>query len=248
MQDSLGGQHFALAAEAAVVLLLGSGRLHHRAHPRFTTLVGEQHSNQRFAIDPVGLHPPAPARCGNRGRIDNVAFNSFILQHPINPETIESSLLDDDEREDPSRPCPRLLLELRKALKQPGHIAATYSILRHLFSAARRQRGDQPTGSAQFQRDEDSAKVGADGTQCFGSVDCSLHGRLQGGCGGSNLTLPDSRSLSTTRHGISKRSMCRPIRTWNRGRLTRMGEMSDEYAHLLHRGSGGSMYTRKAYA
>src|SRR3977135_1919005 len=33
-----------------------------------------------------------------------------------------------------------------------------------------------------------------------------------------------------------------------RGRLTRLGEMSDEYAQPLHRGSGGSMYTRKAHA
>jgi hypothetical protein len=33
-----------------------------------------------------------------------------------------------------------------------------------------------------------------------------------------------------------------------RGRLTSMGEMSEEYAHLLHRGSSGSMYTKKARA
>src|ERR1700730_7396217 len=33
-----------------------------------------------------------------------------------------------------------------------------------------------------------------------------------------------------------------------RGRLTRLGEMSEEYTQLLHRGSGGSMYTRKAHA
>ena len=47
----------------------------------------------------------------------------------------------------------------------------------------------------------------------------------------------------------SKRSMCRPTRKWNWGRLTRMGDFtSDECAHLLHRGSGGSMYTRKAHA
>src|SRR5215469_6308306 len=46
----------------------------------------------------------------------------------------------------------------------------------------------------------------------------------------------------------SKRSMCRPTRKWNRGRLTRMGEPSEEYTQLLHRGSGGSMYTRKARA
>jgi len=46
----------------------------------------------------------------------------------------------------------------------------------------------------------------------------------------------------------SKMSMCRPTRRPFRGRLTRLGEMSEEYAPLLHRGSGGSMYTRKAHA
>src|SRR5207244_5877965 len=46
----------------------------------------------------------------------------------------------------------------------------------------------------------------------------------------------------------SKMSMCRPTRRPFRGRLTRLGEMSEEYAQPLHRGSGGSMYTRKARA
>ena len=46
----------------------------------------------------------------------------------------------------------------------------------------------------------------------------------------------------------SKRSMCRPTRPPNRGRLLRSGEMSEEYAQPLHRGTGGSMYTRKAHA
>ena len=46
----------------------------------------------------------------------------------------------------------------------------------------------------------------------------------------------------------SKRSMCRPTRSPFRGRLIRLGEMSEEYAQPLHRGSGGSMYTRKAHA
>src|SRR5262249_6377124 len=41
----------------------------------------------------------------------------------------------------------------------------------------------------------------------------------------------------------SQMSMCRPARRACRGRLTRLGEMSEEYAHLLRRGSGGSMYT-----
>src|SRR5262249_55383084 len=57
--------------------------------------------------------------------------------------------------------------------------------------------------------------------------------------GFSDLTLSERRSLSR-RHGISKRSMCRPTRPPNRGRLIRLGEMSEDYAQPLHRGTGGS--------
>src|SRR6478736_5530993 len=39
-----------------------------------------------------------------------------------------------------------------------------------------------------------------------------------------------NQSPPTTRHGISKRTICRPIRTWNRGRLTRLGDTSEDYA------------------
>ena len=46
----------------------------------------------------------------------------------------------------------------------------------------------------------------------------------------------------------SKRTMRRPTRQPFRGRLIRLGEVEQEYAQLLHRGSGGSMYTRKAHA
>src|ERR1700729_3837349 len=42
--------------------------------------------------------------------------------------------------------------------------------------------------------------------------------------------------------------MCRPTRQRYRGRLVRLGEMSEDYAQPLHRGSGGSTYTRKAPA
>jgi hypothetical protein len=44
----------------------------------------------------------------------------------------------------------------------------------------------------------------------------------------------------------SKRTMCRPTRQRYRGRLLQQGEMSDDYAQPLHRGSGGSTHTRKA--
>jgi hypothetical protein len=39
----------------------------------------------------------------------------------------------------------------------------------------------------------------------------------------------------------SKRTMCRPTRRPYRGRLKWLGEMSEEYAQLLHRGIGGGM-------
>src|SRR6202021_1855624 len=65
--------------------------------------------------------------------------------------------------------------------------------------------------------------------------------------GVSDLMLPNRRSLPTP-HGISKRTMRRPTRQRYRGRLIRLGEMSDDDAQPLHRGSGGSTYTRKAHA
>src|SRR6267378_450665 len=83
--------------------------------------------------------------------------------------------------------------------------------------------------------------------QWFGFVSPDVHGQLQKWTV-AILTLMRNRSPPTTRHGISKRTMCRPTRQPFRGRLIRLGEMSEEYAQLLHRGSGGSMYTRKAHA
>ena len=41
--------------------------------------------------------------------------------------------------------------------------------------------------------------------------------------------------------------MCRPTRTTYRGTLIRPGEMSEDDAQPLHRGSGGSTHTRKAH-
>jgi hypothetical protein len=61
--------------------------------------------------------------------------------------------------------------------------------------------------------------------------------------------IGDSASVqATTRVNVeqaSKRKMCRPIRLPYRGRLKQLGELSEEYGQLLHRGIGGGMYTRK---
>ena len=46
----------------------------------------------------------------------------------------------------------------------------------------------------------------------------------------------------------SKRPMRRPTRQPFRGRLIRLGYERNEYAQSLRRGSGDSMYTRKAHA
>ena len=43
-------------------------------------------------------------------------------------------------------------------------------------------------------------------------------------------------------------TMCRPTRLQFRGRLIRLGEMSEDDAQPLHRGTGGSTHTRKARA
>jgi hypothetical protein len=47
---------------------------------------------------------------------------------------------------------------------------------------------------------------------------------------------------------VSKRTMRRSTRQPFRGRLIRLDEMSEGYVQTLRRGSGGGMYTRKAYA
>ena len=53
-------------------------------------------------------------------------------------------------------------------------------------------------------------------------------------------TAPSERAEQT-----SKRTMCRPTRQRYRGRLVRLGEMSEDDAQPLP-GSGGSTYTGKA--
>src|ERR1035438_5010658 len=76
-------------------------------------------------------------------------------------------------------------------------------------------------------------------------------GNLNGKCS-SVSRIGDSASVqAATRVNVeqaSKRKMCRPIRLPYRGRLKQLGDLSEEYAQLLHRGIGGGMYTRKAYA
>jgi hypothetical protein len=67
-----------------------------------------------------------------------VALDPFGLQHPVDPEAVQTGLLDDDNREISAGPCSRFLLELSEPSEQAGDIAGLNRMLRRLLPAARR--------------------------------------------------------------------------------------------------------------
>ena len=133
----------------------------------------------------AGRSSPAVAAAKLRSRRDR--RRDFRCLHSPAHDESRSRQDDHDDRTEPHLSCPRFLSELRKARQQPGDVAATYRVLRHLLSVGWRQRRDQPARSAEFQRDEDRAKIGPDGGRCFELVSCSFHGRLQSGWFGEQL-------------------------------------------------------------
>src|SRR5208282_3736040 len=68
------------------------------------------------------------------------------------------------------------------------------------------------------------------------------------GLSGSVRSAQQWASLPRYAEQVSKRTMCRPTRQRYRGRLSRLGEMSEDGTQPLHRGTGGSTYTRKVRA
>ncbi|GGC06555.1 hypothetical protein GCM10011494_26470 [Novosphingobium endophyticum] len=143
MLGALDDQHLALAADATPIFLLDAGWPDHSADAWFASLVGEQSTDQRFAIDLVRLRTSASAGCGDRRRVNDMALDTFVLQDPVDPETIETRLLDDDKPEFLSGSRLRLRTKLGEALHQPGNIASADNMLRHPLAGAWRQRRDQ---------------------------------------------------------------------------------------------------------
>src|SRR5258708_944245 len=90
-----------------------------------------------------------------------MAFDTIVLQQAVDPKSVKTRFLYCDDRNDLACANLRLFHELRKPRPQSSDIAAANRMLRHLFSAARRQRCNQPSRSTEFQRDEDRTKVGA---------------------------------------------------------------------------------------
>jgi hypothetical protein len=137
--DPFGRQRLALATDPAPILLVWGRRLDHRTHPGLAPLVGQQGANQGFAIDLVGLRPPTPPGCRDRGGIDDMALDPFLLQDAVDPEPVQPRFLDDDDGKDLPRPSAGFLLELGQARQERGDVTAGNRMLGHLLTAARRE-------------------------------------------------------------------------------------------------------------
>lgn len=73
-----------------------------------------------------------------------MAFDPLGLQDAMDPEAVETRLLNDHKRKVPAGARLCLVLKLGKACQQSCDIAAAYRMFRLLFPTARRQRRDQP--------------------------------------------------------------------------------------------------------
>src|SRR5690606_21072475 len=111
---ALGDQSPALATVATSVLLFGAWCMHHRADSWFATLVGQQSSQQDLAVQPVRLGSPALTRGRDRRRIDDMTIHALALQNAMNPESIQSCLLNRDEGIHLAGPNPSPLLQSRQ--------------------------------------------------------------------------------------------------------------------------------------
>jgi len=58
-----------------------------------------------------------------------VAFDPFILQHAVDPETVEAGFMNDDDRNVAARLRYSFLSKLSEALQQPSDIAAVPTCL-----------------------------------------------------------------------------------------------------------------------
>jgi hypothetical protein len=117
------------------------------AHPWFAALVGEKRPQQRLPDKPVRLGAPAPPRRRDRSGIDHMALNAVLLQNTVQPEPVQPSFLDRDDRIALAGPGRRLAPEVCEQLHQAGNIAGRDAMLGHLLAFARRKRRYQPNSN-----------------------------------------------------------------------------------------------------
>src|SRR3954447_17135948 len=120
--DPFGCQGLALPTDPAPILLVWGRSLDHRTNPGPPPLGGQRGGNRGFAVDLVGLRPPAPTGRGDGGGIDDMALDPFALQDAVDPEPVQPRFLDDDDGKDLPRPGAGLLLELRQARQESGDV------------------------------------------------------------------------------------------------------------------------------
>ena len=126
-------------------------------------------ASQGLAVELVRLGPPPPARRGDRSRIDHMALDPFPLQDAVKPEPVQPRFLNDGDRKasrsapPPCASTPQSAPAVRRRLPPPR----SHGEFRHLLAIARRKRRDQPRLSAQFQRNENRAKLPGDGGRFF---------------------------------------------------------------------------------
>ena len=179
MAHPLADEGLELAAQPPAILLLGGGHAHHGADPRLATLVGQQGAHERLAVDPVGLGAPPASRGGDRGGIDDVALDAFLLERAVQPEAVQAGLLDGHERKDRAGARQGPVPKSREALEQTDEVATAHAVARHLLARPRRERGDQPGCAAELKGDEDRPEVGADRHGRAGKFSSRGHGHLQ---------------------------------------------------------------------
>ena len=80
-----------------------------------------------------------------------MALDPFALQYAMDPEPIQTRLLNDDDREHLTGASARFLLQMRKPRQQAGHIAATHAVFGHCLPGPGRQGRDQPHRTTEFQ-------------------------------------------------------------------------------------------------
>src|SRR4029077_2165239 len=122
-------------------------------------------------------------------------LSTFILQHTVNPEAVQSRFLNDDDRERFPSPRKRPLLELRKARQQRVDVPGRHAVLRHLLSAWRQRQVDL-LSSNETNIATRSLRI-AFGASGRSATVCMVVSRV----GGRNLTLLERRSLYTSPMG-----------------------------------------------